>query len=232
MSKPTHAMTLDDETVAAYLRAHPDFFERMPGLISELSLPHDAGHAVSLVERQVSLLRERNIDMRKRLSTLVDTATDNDRLFEKTRALSLALVEALDLPAIDAVLATDLNDGFDADCTICYYHGPLELPSLAHLVAVTSIDAAPLVHLTQGTGLACGPLRADEFEAVFRTPADREGSAAMVRFGHGHATGLLAVGSRDASRFSPDMGALFVSYIGDLLARRLHTMATATADAI
>ena len=49
MSEPNDGLLLDDATVAGYLRSHPDFFERMPGLISELSLPHDAGSAVSLV---------------------------------------------------------------------------------------------------------------------------------------------------------------------------------------
>ena len=225
MSEPHDGLLLDDATVAGYLRSHPDFFERMPGLISELSLPHDAGQAVSLVERQVSILRERNIDMRKRLSELLGAANDNDTLFEKTRTLTLALVEAPDLEAIDAVLAAELIEGFGADCAVCYFSQAHPEASRPHLIYAESTQEVPLFHLTQGTGISCGLLRPDEFEALFGTSTQSEGSAAIVQLGHGVLLGLLAVGSRDPKRFSPDMGTLFVRYIGDILARRLVVLA-------
>jgi uncharacterized protein YigA (DUF484 family) len=229
MSEPNDGLLLDDATVAGYLRSHPDFFERMPGLISELSLPHDAGSAVSLVERQVSILRERNIDMRKRLSELVDAANDNDTLFEKTRTLTLALVEASDPEAIDAVLATELIEGFGADCAVCYFCQPHAEASHRHLIYAESTQAVPLFQLTQGTGISCGVLRPDEFESLFAISTEAEGSAAIVQLGHGDLLGLLAIGSKDPERFSSDMGTLFVRYIGDILARRLVVL-TGQAD--
>lgn len=231
MSEPHDGLLLDDATVAGYLRSHPDFFERMPGLISELSLPHDTGRAVSLVERQVSILRERNIDMRKRLGELVSTANANATLFEKTRTLTLALVEAPDLVAIDAVLTTELIEGFGADCAICYFSSPDTDASHPHLVNVDSIEAIPLFHLTQGTGICCGLLRPDEFETLFGTSTDSEGSAAIVQLGHGALLGMLAIGSRSPEGFSPDMGTLFVRYIGDVLARRLEALAAQSDQA-
>ena len=84
----------DAEAVAAYLRAHPEFFVDHDELILELRIPHQPGTAVSLVERQVKLLRERNIEVRHRLSHLMDVARDNDRLFDKTRRLVLDLLDA------------------------------------------------------------------------------------------------------------------------------------------
>ena len=56
--------TLSDDDVVRYLRNHGDFFGRHPTLLTDLSLPHDSGQAISLVERQVAILRERNIDVR------------------------------------------------------------------------------------------------------------------------------------------------------------------------
>ena len=35
---------------------------------------------------------------------------------------------------------------------------------------------------------------------------------------------MLAIGSRDPARFSPEMGTLFVRYIGDVLARVLSKL--------
>ncbi len=224
MSVADEAPLLNDIAVAEYLRAHPDFFERMPGLISELRLPHDTGRAVSLVERQVSILRDRNIDMRKRLSELVGTAHANEALFEKTRTLTLALLEAQQLSDINGVLAEELKTGFEADFAVCFYSHSRVLPRFGHLIYADSPQDLPLFHLTQGTGISCGLLRPDEFETLFGEQPASEGSAAMAQLNYGTTVGMLAVGSRDPKRFSPDMGSLFVRYIADVLARRLASI--------
>nr|GFB69300.1 probable diaminopimelate decarboxylase, chloroplastic [Tanacetum cinerariifolium] len=78
---------LEAEAVAAWLQQHPDFFAEHDDLLTAMRIPHQRGDTVSLVERQLKILRERNIEMRHRLSQLMDVARDNDRLFEKTRRL-------------------------------------------------------------------------------------------------------------------------------------------------
>ncbi len=57
-------------------------------------------------ERQVSVLRERNMDMRHRLNNLLDTARTNDRLFEQTKQLVLHLLEA---QTLDQIVDTFVN---------------------------------------------------------------------------------------------------------------------------
>ena len=45
---------LSDDDVEHYLTTHPDFFERHPGLLSRMRVPHDGGGgSISLVERQL-----------------------------------------------------------------------------------------------------------------------------------------------------------------------------------
>ena len=105
----------NEDTVMRYLRENPDFFGRHPMLLTDLSLPHDSGEAISLVERQVAILRERNIDMRRRLTHLVGAANVNDTLFEKTRRFTLNMLDCDRLSTIDAVLADTLIDDFAAD---------------------------------------------------------------------------------------------------------------------
>ena len=53
---------LNDSSVGDYLQTYPDFFERNSQLLTKLRLPHlrDAGATVSLVERQIEVLRERS----------------------------------------------------------------------------------------------------------------------------------------------------------------------------
>jgi len=103
---------LTEEQVCDFLRKHSNFFYRNPDLLAEMSLPHDSGEAVSLVERQVSLLRERNIDMRHRLSKLLDNARANDVLFDKTRRLLLTLLEGTSLTQLVDSLHFSLDRDF------------------------------------------------------------------------------------------------------------------------
>lgn len=210
-----------EDAVMQYLRDNPDFFGRHPLLLTDLSLPHDSGQAISLVERQVAILRERNIDMRRRLNHLVGAANTNDSLFEKTRRFTLQMLDCNDLAAIDRILAQTLIDDFGADRARCFVTHPVAFDSLPHLVYRASAPELPLAHLTQATGLSCGLLRADEFGRLFDDTPSADGSAALIRLEHGDLLGVLAIGSFDPLRFAPDMGTLFIRYIGDVLARVL-----------
>ena len=212
---------LNDETVARFLREHPDYFQRYPGLLTVLELPHESGQAVSLVERQVAVLRERNIDMRKRLTQLVGAASTNDTLFDKTRSLTLALLEVGNFDELDTVIEESLRAGFKADDVACFVASPHPIPDLRHLHPCASSRDLPMLNLTQSTGTSCGPLRGDEYRRLFRTSDSPESSAAMVQLRHRDVVGVLAIGSRDPRRFSPDMGTIFVRYIGDVVARLL-----------
>src|SRR5271169_4122787 len=98
--------TLNDASVADYLQTYPDFFERNSPLLAKLRLPHlrDVGATVSLVERQVEVLRERNQSLERKLKELVDVARANDVLADRINRLSQRLILTQTLPeTIDAV---------------------------------------------------------------------------------------------------------------------------------
>ena len=99
---------ISPEDIVAFLKANPNFFDGNRALLAELNLPHASGRAISLVERQVDILRERNMEMRKRVSELMDSARANDDLFSKTRTLTLALLDGQSLSALNESLATHL----------------------------------------------------------------------------------------------------------------------------
>lgn len=129
---------INAEDVARYLADNPEFFVEHPTLLAELQLPHDSGSAVSLVERQVSVLRDRNMDMRHRLSQLLDNARDNDRLFDKTKQLILSLLEARDLGDIIDALHYSFTKEFNIQFTRTLLFGDAEkIPgSAAQVVSI------------------------------------------------------------------------------------------------
>ena len=107
--------TLDPKDVEAFLRAHPDFLQDRPGLLAVLNLPHGGEGAVSLVERQVSVLRERNIISRQKLAELSDIGKENDRLLDATRNTILALLSGENRDSLRRIWLEQVTSTFNAD---------------------------------------------------------------------------------------------------------------------
>src|ERR1041384_7807554 len=79
---------VSEQTIADYLQDNPDFFERHATLLTKLKLPHSRGAAaVSLVERQVLALRDKNGSLESKLRELIEVARGNDVLAGKIHRL-------------------------------------------------------------------------------------------------------------------------------------------------
>jgi len=205
-----------EQQVVDYLKRYPDFFQTHPALLSELALPHRSGGAISLIERQVEVLRERNIRVHRQLNDLLQTARANDGLFAKTRSLTLALLDVSSWHELNEVLATHLLVDFDADFVCC--HLQREHLNLDHLRG--HADALPTAGLVHNSQPLCSTLRAAELKAVFPVQDhDADGSAVLLPLALKADEGCLAVGSRRPDHFASDMDTLFIGYIGDVLAR-------------
>ncbi|CAE6950923.1 MULTISPECIES: DUF484 family protein [Pseudomonas] len=216
---------LDSETVAAYLRLHPEFFIDHDELIPELRIPHQRGDTISLVERQVKLLRERNIEMRHRLSQLMDVARDNDRLFEKTRRLTLDILDAASLEEVVIAVEDSLRNEFQVPFVSLILFSETTLP-VGRSMAISEAQQAIGGLMTSGKTIS-GALREHELAFLFgKTAATDVGSAAVATISHQGQHGVLAIGSADPQHYKSSVGTLFLSYIAEVLARVLPRLAT------
>ena len=200
--------TLDPKDVEAFLRAHPNFLQDRPGLLAVLNLPHGGEGAVSLVERQVSVLRERNITSRQKLAELSDIGRENDRLLDATRNTILALLAGENRTDLTKIWLDQVTGTFKA-----------EMGALVWLDGSSDSAEEPLITdklARQSSGFS-GVLRPEEMQAVFGT-ASTEGSAALVaiRSGEDH-IGVLGVGSHDTQRYRPEDGTLFLDYLAEVI---------------
>jgi uncharacterized protein YigA (DUF484 family) len=224
MSDQDQLVKLDSESVAAYLRQHPEFFVDHEELIPELRIPHQPGEAVSLVERQVKLLRERNIEMRHRLSQLMDVARDNDRLFDKTRRLVLDLLDATSLEEVIGAVEDSLRHEFQVPFVslILFSETPLGVGR-----SVSSAEAHQAIGGLLGAGkTTCGVLRPNELEFLFGSEEFAQvGSAAVVSLTYQGLHGVLAIGSSDPQHYKSSLGTLFLGYVAEVLARVLPRFA-------
>ena len=212
---------LDTEQVKAYLQQHPDFFEDHPELLERISLPHESGAAVSLVERQIAVLRERNLEMRQRLNGMLDSAKVNDKLFEKTKRLILTLLEAGDRQAVLEAVSTSLASDFQVEfhSVLLFADQAQGLPS-PHTRIVSHEDAKSQIGtLLRNSRIICGVLGTDELSFLFGDAAGDVGSVAAVPLIQGSPFGFLAIAHSDPNYYRSSMGTLFLSYIAEVLSR-------------
>jgi uncharacterized protein YigA (DUF484 family) len=199
---------LDPKTVEAFLRAHPDFLQDRPGLLAALNLPHGGEGAVSLVERQVSVLRERNIASRQKLAELSDISRENDRLLDATRNTILALLVGESRADLSRIWLNQVTNTFQAELGALFWLDELS----------GSAEEAPLASklIRHGDSFS-GVLRPEEMQAVFGTDA-AEGSAALVAIRSGEDDiGILGVGSHDTQRYRAEDGTLFLEYLAEVI---------------
>jgi uncharacterized protein YigA (DUF484 family) len=211
---------ISEEQIARYLKNNPGFFLRHEDLLMDMKLVHHTGNAVSLLERQVSLLRERNMELRSRLGGLLDNARNNDRLFEQTRGLILALLEARDLNQLVQTFNKHLATDFNIEFSTIIFFGNAASTSAVRFVQVDEARRQ-IDSLLRHSSAVCGVLRPEENQFLFAAQAEHIGSAAVMPLNATYPLGVLAIGSRDAHYFRSTMGTLFLSYIADVLQRIL-----------
>ena len=120
----------EEDAVAAYLQHNPDFFERHQALLTRLRIPHArGGSTISLVERQIEVLREKHAAIEGKLADLVSVARANDAIADKLHRFTRKLLRARSRADAVTLIEASLREDFDA------FHGVLvligEYPDLA-----------------------------------------------------------------------------------------------------
>lgn len=211
-----------EDAIADYLRSHPDFFERHPLVLVSLKLPHrTGGSAVSLVERQVSMLRQRNAQLERQFKDLVAVAKTNDALVEKIHQLGLKLMATPGLAARLERVETGLREDFGAERAVLVLfteHAPPEAEREGFVKRLSSQDpdVRPFATFLRAARPRCGLLR-DRQKALFGRDAEIVSSAAMVPLGRESSLGFLVIGSRDPDYFHPGKRMDLLSRLGELL---------------
>ncbi|NNC64197.1 MAG: DUF484 family protein [Gammaproteobacteria bacterium] len=215
---------LGEEEVAEYLSAHPDFFDRHDKLLSDLTISHEiGGDAVSLVERQVGLLRQRSAELEKQLKQLVSVAKLNDVIVEKIHKLALRLLATTDFDERLELLEKGLREDFLAErAVLVLFEAAGELPVGSHafvrLVDRNDAGLQPFATFLKSGRPRCGLIRDRQKSFLFAGYETEIGSAALVPLGQGAELGFLVIGSADKDYFHPGKSMDLLGRLGELVA--------------
>lgn len=228
------------DDVAQYLQHNPKFFDDYADMLAQIFVPHPhGGRAISLPERQMLTLREKNKALENSLAGLVEAGHSNDALSTKMHRLTLAMLR---LPKESPERIID---------TLTYHlREDFSVPHAAFRVwgvrsGFTALDDTPGVSAALRGAVAsatsplrlpyCGPVghfRHDglalgtEVSGWFGDAGPHIKSLAVMSLISVHADGassggLLALASEDQERFYAGMGTMYLERLADLLSAGL-----------
>lgn len=207
-------MTADD--VIAFLKAHPAFFNEHPDTLAQLNLPQPhEGKAISLTERQLLTLREKNRQLEQKLAELLRFGQENDDISEKVHRLALGLVASPDFPTLEQTLQLNFVDDFRVPhVALRLWNSVLD----GHSPAFAPVSEAMRLYSAELRLPYCGTPGDSEVIEWFGTGGEQVRSVALMPLRRDAQTfGLLALGSEEAERFFPGMGTLYLGRIAELV---------------
>lgn len=218
--------TLQSQDIAHYLARHIDFFEQHPQLLSQMQLPHPHdGQAISLVERQSLMLRERVKALESRVAEMVRHGQENDAIADKLVVWVRSLLSETNEAALPATLIDELKRIFEVPYAgLRLWRVKPELDSLACASAV-QVDTVSFANSMRVP--FCGSNVGFE-AASWLENGDAVKSLALLPLRSGENAGadpetfgMLVLGSADAERFQSNMGTAFLERIGELASAAL-----------
>jgi len=225
----------DADAVARFLLEHPSFLEDHPELLSSMQLSHPSGaRTVSLMERQVDVLRQRYKALELRLANLLRHGEENDAITNRLHQWTRPLLLVRDPAELPDRITQGLHERFAVPQVALRLWGVgatgQSNPSGFSCDWAEPVDASIQAWADANRTPHCGP-RTDQGAAAWfedRGASTRSMAMMSLRVGaSAHAFGLLVMGSADVNRFDPAMGTAFLERIAEIASAALSRLVVA-----
>ncbi len=212
---------MKSDEVAQYLQDNPQFFEEHADLMSRLVIPHPhGGRTISITERQMVTLRDKNRQLEGKMSELLQFGEENDCISEKMHRLGVAMIAAASFQSVLHTLNFHLRDDFAIPhVALRLWDRPAHVEELPEFAEVSDELQNFAETLTQPY---CGTTAGFETSSWFGEVSKHIRSQALIALRNGGGTiGMVALGSEDAQRFYSGMGTLYLERLGEMASAAL-----------
>ena len=163
MSNPA----IGDADVVGYLKAHSDFFTRHADLLATIAVPHPhGGRTISLHERQLEVLREKNRALEAKLAELIRIGQENEAIADRLQKYTRQLLLTGEAERLPTVVADGLRNIFSVPMVALRLWGVREPWRELPVAAPVEVDAITLANSMKTP--YCGPNA--EFQAASWLP--------------------------------------------------------------
>jgi len=215
------------DSVLTFLTKNPDFFNQHSDVLPRLTIPHHTGQAVSLIEKQVSVLRNKCCTLENSLRDLINVARENEQLHQRLHRLIQDIITASSLEDVVNLTRDNMLANFNADevKVVLVSANPEQSSSIDYVqLAENDPGLALFSDIFKRRETRCGQLGDAQKQLIFGASAQDVASAAVIPLIHNRKLGLVVLASKDESRFALGKGVMFLNQLGEVLSRRIHTL--------
>jgi uncharacterized protein YigA (DUF484 family) len=203
---------LDAKDVELFLLDNLDFFESRESLLSEMKFKDSTSSASSLLERQIYKLRDEQKDLMGLLTSFIETAQLNEDLFNKSKELTLSILDASDKDEVISAVQNDFTKSFNINnCQLNFYSNS----------EIDNIEKETGMSFHKGA-IHCGSFSSEKMEFLFED--SKVESAAIAVLVNKTEIGLLKLGSYERTRYLGDEDTAFIEYIRDILEKKFQSI--------
>jgi len=215
------------DSVLKFLTRNPDFFNQHSEVLPRLTIPHHTGDAVSLIEKQVSVLRNKCCTLENSLRDLISVARENELLHQRLHKLIQDIITASSIDDVVELTRDSMLSNFNADDVrlLLVSTEKFDQPSADYtLVESKDPGLALFSDIFNKRETRCGELGDAQKQLLFGSEAENVASAAVIPLVHNRKLGLVVLASKDESRFALGKGVMFLNQLGEVLSRRVDTL--------
>ena len=203
---------IDPKDVELFLLDNIDFFESRESLVSELKFKHSSSSASSLLERQIIKLRDEQKNLMDLLSSFIKTATLNEDLFNKSKDLTLSILESSTGEEVIKKVQEDFKKNFNVDNCILELLDGNQMHEVENKTEMSFHKGA--IH--------CGSFSKEKMKFLFGD--EKVESMAVAVMIVGKDIGLLKLGSYERTKYLGDEDTTFIEYVRDVLEKKFISL--------
>jgi len=200
---------LNPKDVELFLLDNLDFFESRESLVAEMRFKHSSSSASSILERQIIKLREEHKNLINLISSFVETASINEDLFNKSKNLTLKILESSSKKAIVKVVENTFKKDFKVDKPLLKFYKNGKIDALEKVTNLSFHKGA--IH--------CGSFSSEKMSELFKDKKVESMVVSVIVIDS--EIGLLMLGSYDRTKYLGDEDTTFIEYIRDVLEKKL-----------
>ena len=200
---------LNPKDVELFLLDNLDFFESRESLVAEMRFKHSSSSASSILERQIIKLREEHKNLINLISSFVETASINEDLFNKSKNLTLEILESSSKKAIVKVVENTFKKDFKVDKPLLKFYKNGKIDALEKVTNLSFHKGA--IH--------CGSFSSEKMSELFKDKKVESMVVSVIVIDS--EIGLLMLGSYDRTKYLGDEDTTFIEYIRDVLEKKL-----------
>jgi len=211
---------VNEQEVVRFLQNNLDFFKTHDHLLADLEVPHETGRAISLVERQLGLLREHKQNLKRQLQDLMQIARENDQLAQRMHELTLKLINTRSVDDLITTVHTSMRKDFGVDQVAMWFFNTPEQMGMVQQSALFDLDFQvrnQFENMLRERKPVCGRFRTEQITTLLPGTENLVESVALMPLYDKKLLGLLVLGSFDTRRFHAGKGTDMLSRLSELI---------------